>query len=82
MELSRLAAKQKRYKDVLQYTMTERIDPLTKPKLLALLKDYQTALAACWRNQGGSSDDETRLASLERVLDDLFNNARLRTTAP
>lgn len=82
MELPRLAAKQKRYKDVLHYATTERLDPITKPKLLKALKEYQTALTACWKNQGGSASDELKVASLERDLDNLFNDARLRSSAP
>jgi hypothetical protein len=82
MELPRLAAKQKRYMDVLRYATTERIDPITKPKLLTALKEYQSALTACWRSQGGSPSEELRVASLERDLDNLFNDARLRSSAP
>jgi hypothetical protein len=82
MELPRLAAKQKRYKDVLRYATTERIDPVTKPKLLIALKEYQAALATCWKTQGGTPSDELKVASLERDLENLFNDARLRTSAP
>jgi hypothetical protein len=82
MELPRLAAKQKRYKDLLHYATTERIDPVTKPKLLTTLTGYQGALAACWRSQGGTPAEELKVATLERELDDLFNSARLRTSAP
>lgn len=81
MELPRLAAKQKRYKDVLRYTSTERVDPLTKPKLLTTLQKYHEALAMCWKAQGGTPEDDTRIASIERELDKLFNDARLRTTS-
>lgn len=80
MELPRLAAKQKRYMDVLRYTNTEPVDALTKPKLLGTLKNYQAALASCWKSQGGTPEDEARVASIERDLDTLFNDARLRTT--
>jgi hypothetical protein len=80
MELPRLAAKQKRYMDVLRYATSENVDALTKPKLLSTLKKYQAALASCWRSQGGSAEDDSLVASLERELDTLFNDARLRTT--
>lgn len=80
MELPRLAAKQKRYMDVLRYTTTEHVDAITKPKLLSTLKNYQSALASCWRSQGGTAEEEAKLASIERDLDTLFNDARLRTT--
>jgi hypothetical protein len=82
MELPRLAAKQKRYKDLLHYATTERIDPVTRPRLLTTLKGYQVALAACWTSKGGTPEDELKVATLERQLEDLFNNARLRSSAP
>ena len=80
MELPRLAAKQKRYMDVLRYATTEHVNPVTKPKLLTTLKNYQAALASCWRSQGGTPEQESHVASIERELDTLFNDARLRTT--
>lgn len=82
MELPRLAAKQKRYKDLLQYATTERVDPITKPKLLTTLQAYQSALAACWRSQGGTPEEELTVATFERELDELFNTARLRSATP
>lgn len=82
MELPRLAAKQKRYRDVLRYVTTEHVDPVTKSSILATLENYRVALAVCWRAQGGSPEAEQRVATLERQLDALFGSARLRTMAP
>jgi hypothetical protein len=82
MELPRLAAKQKRYRDVLRYANTEQIDPTTKSKILTTLKSYKGALAACWKAQGGTPEDQQRVANLERELDALFGSARLRTMTP
>lgn len=82
MELPRLAAKQKRYRDVLQYVATEPIDPVTKSSILTTLHNYRAALAACWRAQGGAPEEDQRVATLERELDALFGSARLRTMAP
>ncbi|MEN9845186.1 MAG: hypothetical protein RIS36_333 [Pseudomonadota bacterium] len=82
MELPRLAAKQKRYRDVLHYVTTEHVDPLTKSSILATLENYRAALAVCWRAQGGSPEDVLRVATLERQLDALSGSARLRTMAP
>jgi len=82
MELPRLAAKQKRYRDVLRYAGTECIDPTTKSQILTTLTTYKSALAACWRSQGGSPEEEQRVATIEREIDALFSSARLRTTAP
>jgi hypothetical protein len=82
MELPRLAAKQKRYKDVLTYANSERIDPLTKSQIITALKKYQGALAACWRSQGETPEEEQNIATIEREIDALFGSARLRTIAP
>jgi hypothetical protein len=82
MELPRLAAKQKRYRDVLRYAGTEPLDPTTKSKILSTLTSYRGALAACWRSQGGTPEELQRVASLEREIDELFSAARLRTIAP
>jgi hypothetical protein len=82
MELPRLAAKQKRYRDVLRYANTEQIDPTTKSKILTTLKSYKAALAACWKAQGGTPEDEQLVANLEREIDALFGSARLRTMTP
>lgn len=82
MELPRLAAKQKRYVDVLRYLRDEPVDSTTKQNLLRTLEQYKTALATCWKNQGSVAEDDARLAAIERQLDGLFSDARLRTTAP
>ena len=82
MELPRLAAKQKRYSDISRFLDTEDVDPLTKPKLVKTLEEYRRALTTSWKNQGTTPQDETVLLSLERQLDALFNDARLRTMRP
>ncbi len=82
MELPRLAAKQKRYRDVLRYVETERMDATTKSRILATLSIYKAALAGCWRAQGGTTAEDDRVATIERELDALFGSARLRTMAP
>jgi hypothetical protein len=80
MELSRLAAKQKRYSDISRYANTEVLGPATRPKLLRTLEEYRNALASCWRNRGGTPDDDSRVANIERDLETLFNDARLRSS--
>ena len=82
MELPRLAAKQKRYRDVLRYANTEQIDPVTRTTIMTTLSRYKEALAACWRSQGGTTDEEQRVATIEREIDALFCSARLRTMTP
>ncbi len=82
MELPRIAAKQKRYRDLLQYVQTQEVDPETKPNLLKALDNYKKALAACWKDPSSSAAVESTIATLERELDSLFNTARLRSAAP
>jgi hypothetical protein len=81
MELPRLAAKQKRYTDVLRYLRDEPVDSTTKQNLLRVLDQYKKALATCWKNQGNAPEDDSRLMAIERQLDALFGDARLRTIA-
>jgi hypothetical protein len=80
MELPRLAAKQKRYKDILHFTEHEVMDPAIKPKLLRTLASYRLALAQCWSQQAITDADLTALGSIERDLEELHNDARLRTS--
>lgn len=82
MELPRLAAKQKRHLDVLRYLNTEPVDSITKQNLLRVLTNYKKALATCWKNQGAVAEDDLRLSVIEREMETLFNDARLRTTTP
>ncbi len=79
MELSRLAAKQKRYMDVLLFTESEVLDPSIKPNLLRVLAEYKGALANCWKEQKITEQDIFVLGSLERKLDALYNQAHLRS---
>jgi hypothetical protein len=82
MELPRIAAKQKRYRDLLQYVQTQEVDPETKPNLLKALQNYKTTLASCWHDPASAATADTKLATLERELESLFNTARLRSAAP
>jgi hypothetical protein len=78
MELPRLAAKQKRLIDLSRYTNEEALDPAVRSKLLLVLDSYRKALAVAWRTPEQPGD----LDSIERELETLFNDARLRTTRP
>lgn len=79
MELPRLAAKQKRYRDILAFSNEETLDPSLKPPLLQTLANYRSALAQCWRQGNITSQDLLTLDSIERELEKLHNDARLRT---
>jgi hypothetical protein len=82
MDLSRLASKQKRYRDLAFFASTEVIAPGVKQSLDKTLAAYREALAECWRKQSVTSEDVTRLDALDRELEALSNAARLRTAAP
>ena len=79
MELSRLAAKQKRYKEILNFTEAEVRDAEIKRRLLATLAAYRATLASCWKAQTPSDEQTAALVSLERSLAELHNQARLET---
>lgn len=80
MEPSRLAAKQKRYKDILHFTELEVRDERLKSRLLSTLAIYRTTLATCWKTPSPTADLDKSLESLERTLAELHNQARLKTT--
>jgi len=81
MDLPRLAAKQKRYKDILRFAEQEVTDPILKPNLLKTLQTYQATLAACWKKQGCEGSDVAQIDAIERQLEKLHNEARLRTSS-
>lgn len=82
MELARLAAKQKRYMDILHFTQTEVRDQGVKPNLLRVLAEYKQALTKCWSNGAAAAESAATLESIERQLETLHNQARLRCNAP
>lgn len=79
MDLPRLAAKQKRYKDILEFANSEVGDAALKPTLLHTLAQYRLALAECWKRGTVTPEEASRIDSIERELEKLHNDARLRT---
>jgi len=82
MELPRLAAKQKRYNDILHFAQNEVHDPGVKPNLLKVLGQYKAALAKAWSDQSISAESQKTIDSIERELETLHNQARLRSNTP
>ena len=82
MELPRLAAKQKRYMDILHFAQTEVHDSAVKPNLLKVLAEYKGALAKCWTEGATTPENVAAIESIERQLEALHNQARLRSNAP
>ena len=78
MELSRLAAKQKRYRDISLLAVNAVQEPNLKAKLRDTLSSYSSALANCWKRQAITPEDIVRLDSLERELETLSGEIRLR----
>jgi hypothetical protein len=81
MELTRLAAKQKRHKDLSLFAEQEVRELRLRKAFGELLGRYQDAIAHCWRAQALRPEDLTGLDSIERDLDALCNEARLRTAS-
>jgi hypothetical protein len=79
MELPRLAAKQKRYRDILRFAEQDLNSSSLKPALLKTLAAYRLALADCWKNQSITPEAAAKIDSIERELDALHNQAHLRT---
>jgi hypothetical protein len=79
MQLDRLAASQKRLKDLTEFANLEVRDANLKQLFTQTLQRYRNALASCWRSQQVSPEDSALLDSIERDLDTLFSQAHLRT---
>ncbi len=78
MDLTRLAAKQKRYIDIQQFAINEAATPEVKLQLQKALSAYRTALAKSWlEKEAPNAETERQLVDLERELDALHNQARL-----
>lgn len=80
MDPKRLAAKQKRYKDLSSFFATELHDPSLLSTAHKLLNDYRLALASVWTN-GVTPETTLKIDSLERDLEALNNEARVRVGA-
>jgi hypothetical protein len=78
MDLSRLTAKNKRYLDWLSYTNEELKDPSLREPTLALLAQYRSLIQQCWTAGKVSESDAAAIADLERKLEQLNQEARVR----
>ena len=78
MDLRRLAAKQKRALDWAAFAENELQEPSLKPIIDRTLAEYKRALADCWKRQEITAADVEKIDSLERDLEQLNNEARLR----
>jgi hypothetical protein len=57
-------------------------DSVVKPNLLKVLAEYKGALAKCWSDGAATPQNVAAIESIERELEALHNQARLRSNAP
>ena len=79
MELSELSRNQTR----LQFLQSlldnnEVTDEETRLKLVDTMKTYRNLIARCWETQTISEEDKTELANLDRKLEALHEDSRVR----
>ena len=77
MNLSSLAAKQKRIRDWQDFARRGAIPEALRAVTLADLKSLQEVLAECWASGAISAEQERRIADLERRLEQQNEEARL-----
>jgi hypothetical protein len=78
MDAKLLAGKQKRYNNWKRFASEELQDPSLLPAITSHLEEYRLALAEVWRIGTTEKSLLFRIESLERILADLNNEARLR----
>ena len=77
MELTDLAAKQKRIAVWKAYAENEVQEPGLRQRTLDRLREFSRVLAEVWTKQLISDSDQTRITSLERELQSLNEEARM-----
>jgi hypothetical protein len=77
MELSLLAARQKRAKDWSEALENALLDQALRDRTRQRLSDYKGLLLKCWEEQAVSADAAQKLADLERELESLNELARV-----
>ena len=77
MDLSWLAAKQKRIQEWELALASDAASPHVKARLLSLLSEFRTFLAKVWEAGGANEQDKIRLTSLERELEEAHEDIRL-----
>lgn len=78
-DLSRLSAKQKRLHDWRNFVESGGVQVLElRARTLAALNKYSGALEHCWEAKNISDDDWKTIEDLERQLEELNEEARLR----
>ena len=81
MDLSRLAARQKRLKDWTAFLDQVHREEL-RVEILDTLKLYRNQLAKCWEQETVPQEDYKHLFDLERELERLNEKARVTVRSP
>lgn len=79
MNLDRLAACQKRILAWQDFLETHEISNSVRLKTLDTIKEYRNLLVRCWEQNRITDEDVNHLNDLERRLEGLNEDARLRT---
>lgn len=82
MEISRLASKNKRIQDWRRFLSEETsINARVRAETEALLLELAEVLSVCWAAKSVSDKDEQQISDLERKLEELNDQGRLKTSS-
>ncbi|MBX7137838.1 MAG: hypothetical protein K1X83_07620 [Oligoflexia bacterium] len=82
MDISVLAAKQKRLKDWTLFLESEVTDPKMRERIEQALRSFANTLFRCWDKGAIDQADAEQLGDLERILEQLNEEARLIGVRP
>lgn len=77
MDLSWLAAKQKRIQEWEVALASDAASPHVKARLHSLISEFRMSLAKVWESGDATEQDMVRLTSLERELEEAHEDIRL-----
>lgn len=78
MDLSLLAAKQKRAQDWAAFITNEVQSESVRARMSSALDQYRATLVRCWKNERVELSDQKALTDLERKLEELCEEGRMR----
>lgn len=78
MDLTAIAAKQKRLRDWSEFLETKGLPERLRQRVSTTLELYRKVLFECWESKQISPDSAFKIADLERTLEDLNEEIRLQ----
>lgn len=82
MEISRLASKNKRIQDWRRFLSEETsVSARVRAETESLLSELAEVLSGCWAAKKVSDEDEQQISDLERKLEELNDQGRLKTSS-